>query len=124
MKLPVMTCAETGRYAEEYTVRYLRLSGYKILSRNYSVRNIGELDIVAEKYGMIYSIEVKGRRQDIRFAGHEGLVPGRKLRRIMLTTSMFLDNTGRDHQNCKIVMAFVHIAANDFHNKIMFITLK
>ncbi len=119
-----MDTADAGRYAEQFVARYLELSGYKVFARNFSVRNVGEIDIAAEKNGIIYSVEVKGRRRKNLFAGPEGLVSSGKISRLTKTTALLLDEYGLNKRNCKIVMAFVHIADNDFHNSITFYALK
>lgn len=54
----------TGQNGEEMARRYLELSGYKILSRNYRCR-IGEIDIIAEKDGVLTFIEVKTRHTTV-----------------------------------------------------------
>lgn len=56
--------AVTGKNGEELASRYLELSGYKILSRNYRCR-LGEIDIIAEKDGVLTFIEVKTRHTTV-----------------------------------------------------------
>lgn len=51
----------TGQRGEELASHYLELNGYVILYRNYRCR-IGEIDIIAEKDGIITFIEVKTRQ--------------------------------------------------------------
>ena len=51
---------KTGAWGETYAARYLRDNGYNIMSANYVCR-FGELDIVAEKGGVICFVEVKTR---------------------------------------------------------------
>ncbi len=50
----------TGRSGEIRASHYLREKGYRILEMNYSVKE-GEVDIVAEKSGVLVFIEVKTR---------------------------------------------------------------
>ena len=57
----------TGKNGEELAKRYFELSGYKILNRNYRCR-LGEIDIIAEKDGVLSFIEVKTR--NTTFAGY------------------------------------------------------
>lgn len=52
--------SETGRLGEELTAYYLKKSGYEILSRNFRIKG-GEIDIIAEKDGIIAFVEVKTR---------------------------------------------------------------
>lgn len=48
-----------GHHYENVVVSYLEREGFKILERNYYTR-FGEIDIVAEKLGTIYFVEVRG----------------------------------------------------------------
>ena len=52
--------SETGRLGEELTAYYLKKSGYVILRRNFRIKG-GEIDIIAEKDGIIAFVEVKTR---------------------------------------------------------------
>ena len=51
----------TGRAGEAAAAALLRRSGYKIIERNFRVRE-GEIDIVAEHSGDLVFVEVKARR--------------------------------------------------------------
>lgn len=51
---------KVGAKAEEVACRYLAERDYKIIKRNWQIRG-GELDIVAEKDGILVFIEVKAR---------------------------------------------------------------
>ena len=50
-----------GDIGEKEAEEFLVKSGYKILDRNYRVKNIGEIDLVAEKNNKLIFIEVKTR---------------------------------------------------------------
>jgi putative endonuclease len=47
-----------GRVGEDITARYLENRGFLIRNRNYRVRS-GEIDIVAQKDGVLHFVEVK-----------------------------------------------------------------
>ena len=49
-----------GRKAEHYAALYLRLKGYKILRQRFETRH-GEIDIIAQKGGILVFTEVKKR---------------------------------------------------------------
>lgn len=53
--------AATGRWGEDYTADYLLQQGYLLLERNWHCR-WGEIDIIAEKDGILAFVEVKTRR--------------------------------------------------------------
>jgi putative endonuclease len=59
---------ETGATGESIAAKYLENKGYSVIDRNYK-RKWGELDIVAQKDGVIHIVEVKtvSRRS---FGGH------------------------------------------------------
>ena len=50
-----------GDIGEKEAEEFLVKSGYKILDRNYRVKNIGEIDLIAEKSNKLIFIEVKTR---------------------------------------------------------------
>ncbi len=60
MKTPRRAFGDEGELAAE---KYLRKLGYKIIERNFLVRQ-GEIDIVAKQNSTIVFVEVKTRRSD------------------------------------------------------------
>ena len=53
-----MTAKELGKFGENVAALYMEKKGYKILRRNFCVKG-GEIDIIAEKDGIIAFTEVK-----------------------------------------------------------------
>ena len=53
--------SERGKAGEEHVCRYLEKRGWRIAARNYRIKG-GEIDIVAEKDGIIAFVEVKTRK--------------------------------------------------------------
>ncbi|MGN0617611.1 MAG: YraN family protein [Ruminiclostridium sp.] len=86
--------SERGAFGEEQTALYLINRGYRILARNYR-RKCGEIDIIAEKDGVIAVVEVKTRKFGSLTAGVEA-VTRKKMRRIIETTRMYLYETGTE----------------------------
>ena len=56
-----MSRLEAGRLGEEKAARFLRKSGYKLLTRNFRNR-LGEVDIIALDKDVVCFIEVRTRR--------------------------------------------------------------
>ncbi len=91
-----MSSRDTGRLGEELTAYYLQKSGYKILCRNYTVRG-GEIDIIAEKDGIIAFVEVKLRSADAFDTGVSA-VTRKKKRLIIRASQAYLSRVGSDCQ--------------------------
>lgn len=76
---------DTGKLGENIAEKYLIKNGYRTIERNYR-KKWGEIDIVAEKDGVLHFIEVKtGEAGGIR--PEENITPRKKhqLRRIIQT---------------------------------------
>lgn len=68
-----------GFGGESKAARYLKRNGYKILKRNYRCP-FGEVDIIAEKDGVLAFIEVKTRNSDAFGLPNEAVDRQRKMR--------------------------------------------
>ena len=79
---------KTGVWGEIFAARYLRDNGYEILSSNYTCR-FGEIDIVAEKGGVICFVEVKTRNKKTRIRPMEAVDEG-KQKRLEMAAKSFL----------------------------------
>lgn len=78
----------TGAYGEFCAAKYLKDNGYAILEMNYRCR-FGEIDIIAQKDGIVAFVEVKTREND-RFASAAENVTPEKLRRIVTTAGLWI----------------------------------
>lgn len=58
-----MTVNKPGLWGEIFAARYLRDNKYEIIAGNYRKR-VGEIDIIAEKDGVVCFIEVKTRGEN------------------------------------------------------------
>ncbi len=58
------TAREIGNIGEDYAEKYLKKRGWKIITRNYSVKG-GEIDIIAYRFGVLVYFEVKSRSNDL-----------------------------------------------------------
>ncbi len=75
---------ELGKFGENVTAYYLEKKGYKILRRNFRVKG-GEIDIIAEKDGIIAFVEVKTRMPDPLVNGLEAVTKAKM--KMMIRTS-------------------------------------
>ena len=75
-----MSSTDTGHKAERAAATYLEMRGYKIIERNWR-RPAAEIDIVAEKDGVVHFVEVRYRATNAQGGGLESITPS-KLRRM------------------------------------------
>ena len=85
-----------GNGGEDYAIDTLIKDGYAILGRNFSSR-FGEIDVIAEKDGIIAFIEVKTRKRGSMVTGFESITPV-KIKRIIKTAEYYLCTRGCDLQ--------------------------
>ena len=78
----------SGALGEVFAGRYLRERGYRLISANYRTR-LGEIDIVAEKDGVLIFVEVK-TRSDGMIALPSESVGSEKQRRLVRAAGQFL----------------------------------
>ncbi|MGB2693684.1 MAG: YraN family protein, partial [Dehalococcoidia bacterium] len=71
-----------GDFGERVAIAHLEAKGYRVLATKFRVRE-GEVDIVAERDGVVAFVEVKTRRGDAMGAAIEG-VDARKAQRLLL----------------------------------------
>ncbi len=69
-----------GKAGEILAAIYLEEKGFRILERNFSTK-FGELDIIAEKEGVLHYIEVK-TRSSMDYGGPAEAVDEKKLRKM------------------------------------------
>ena len=80
--------AEIGAFGEQFTVKYLKKKGYKILEQNFHSR-FGEIDIIASKNGIIAFVEVKTRGENAIYSPREA-VDFYKQQKCVKTAQMYL----------------------------------
>lgn len=76
-----------GDFGERVAAAHLESKGYRILATNYRVRE-GQIDIVAQRGGVVAFVEVKTRRGDAFGAAVEGL-RGRQAQRLLDAAGTF-----------------------------------
>ena len=80
--------AERGKWGEQEAAKYLRKEGYTLLAAGYRTRH-GELDIIAEKDGVIVVVEVK-TRSAFDFARGVDAVSYHKIRRMKSSAMAYI----------------------------------
>ncbi len=82
-----------GKRGEALARHELEKAGYKILAQNWRTR-FGEIDLVAEREGIVVFVEVKARTSH-DFGRPEESVTRRKRRKLIQTAQAYLQSTGR-----------------------------
>ena len=82
-----------GKESEALATAYLKLSGYRILERNYRNR-IGEIDIIAKEGTVLVFVEVKARKTG-RYGSPKNAVTPAKQLKISNTALAYLKETGQ-----------------------------
>lgn len=92
---------EVGRIGEDVACQFLERKGFKIISRNYR-KPWGEIDIIAERSGIVRFIEVKTvsreaslgiSRERVDYRPEEQ-VHEEKLKKVARTAELYMDSTG------------------------------
>lgn len=83
-----MNTTNTGNHAENRVAEELVRQGYEIIARNWKTR-AAEIDIVAQKSGCIYFVEVKFRRNDSAGDGFDYITP-RKLQHMQRAAELWV----------------------------------
>ena len=56
--------SELGFFAERYAREYLKSKNYRVIGHNYR-KPWGEIDVIAEKEGVVVFVEVKANKKDL-----------------------------------------------------------
>ncbi|MBQ7364719.1 MAG: YraN family protein [Clostridia bacterium] len=83
-----------GDLGENAVIRYLKLRGYHILDRNYTVRG-GEIDIIATRFSYIVFVEVKTRKASTdteKYGRAQDAVNAEKRAHIRYAASRYITN--------------------------------
>ena len=96
-----------GAKAEEFAQKHLTDKGFKILRRNYSVHNVGEIDIIAEKGDDIHIVEVRTRLNIGYYPDSAESVVRAKRNRVIRTAEHFVMENGLYDKNLVFEVAMV-----------------
>ena len=87
-----------GNRSEELATAYLEAKGFVIVERNYYARKLGEIDIIAQKMGILHFIEVKSSFKE-GFDPIYNITPA-KLAKIVRSAQYYLKSKGLDVPYC------------------------
>jgi len=79
---------ETGKYGEDLAEQYFIKEDYRILHRNWRSKRL-EIDIIAEKSGVLHFIEVKSR-SSLQYGHPEESVNTRKIKHLINAAEEYL----------------------------------
>lgn len=91
-----MNLGSIGKKGEDMVAAFLRKQGCTLLKRNYSCR-FGEIDIIAQKGGLLLFVEVKTRDENALVKAAEA-VDGRKQARIISAAQDYIVKTENELQ--------------------------
>lgn len=103
-----------GNKAEDYVAKTLEKRGFKVIARNYSIHNLGELDIVLEKDSDIYVVEVKTRNINSSIETPYEAINKAKIRKLVNTTKVFIRQRELTDRNVHLVAGLVWHLDNGF----------
>jgi putative endonuclease len=76
----MMTRSELAKAGEDIAAEYLAARGWRIVARNVRCGRHGEIDIIAEREGVIAFVEVKTRRSTAFGTPAEAVTPRKRAR--------------------------------------------
>lgn len=100
------TTRDTGNKSEDVAVAYLESLGYRLVDKNWKTRAC-EIDIVAEKDGKIYFIEVK-HRGGSRHGDGFSAITAKKLQQMKFASRVYAHYHGIDDSDMQIGVVATH----------------
>ena len=88
-----------GDFAEQAVVDALKSKGLVLITRNFYVHNVGEIDIAMRKGNTVYVIEVKSRLEGNSFQSACEAVSISKCHKIRKTTAYLIAKYGLEDLN-------------------------
>ncbi len=103
---PEKTRGDAGELA---VARYLEAHGFVLLVHQYAVPRLGEIDLVMQKGGCLYFIEVKARSGPESFGSGLEQITRDKIRKIRKTALAYCQSTGNMNTETRILAAEVRL---------------
>lgn len=100
---------QTGHDAEKSAAKYLETLGYKIVQLNWKTRYC-EIDVVAERGGTVYFVEVKYRKSGLFGDGLDYITP-KKLKQMKFAAAFWVQTNKWDGD---YHLAALSITAGDY----------
>lgn len=111
----------SGSFAEQEVCSHLLQQGYEILARNYWLRPIGEIDIIACKKDQLLIVEVKARAGSDYLINCEQSLNPHKRDRIERLSNYFIATSPRQFKSVRTVLAACHLQTPEKIDKINYI---
>jgi len=89
-----------GGRGEAAAAQFLQAHGYTVLAQNWRTRG-GEIDLVAERTGVLVFVEVKARTSH-RFGTPEEAITPAKRRKLIRTAQAYLHSRGKEDSEWRI----------------------
>lgn len=102
-----------GRRGEDLAIAWLQRESYSILERNWRCP-YGELDVIAERDGVIIGVEVKTRTSATMGEPEEAVTPA-KQRKLLLTVQTYLMEMGAEQRPYQLDVIAVRLAPGGAH---------
>ncbi len=105
---PKVRMETAGEHAESEVASYLRRQNFTIIDRNWKTKWC-EIDIIAEKKGVVHFVEVKYRKNDKGGSGLAAITP-KKLRQMKFAAELWLTNK----HISQAVLSAVEVSGSEF----------
>ncbi|HLF26578.1 MAG TPA: YraN family protein [Anaerolineae bacterium] len=97
-----------GQFGEALAARELERRGYRIAARNWRCP-IGEIDLVAEKAGVLVFVEVRTRRGNRLGTPEESITPTKQAK-LIETAQTYLQERGGEERDWRIDIVAVELS--------------
>lgn len=115
------TTRQRGARAEDRIVEIMTSRGLRLLCRNFSVHNVGELDAVFTGEDTIYVVEVRARQLRPGYPTPAETVTQAKRRKINKTTRFLINRYGLYDMNVYFLIAQVALDEHGLVQNIEFV---
>ena len=107
-----MERGELGRLGETAAARLLEREGYRIVARNVNLLPYGELDIVAEREGVVHFFEVRTCRVGSPVSPLESLGAA-KLRRLRRAVEVYRKRERLENREYQVALVAVEVRGDE-----------